>query len=144
MSVLSERLGAIAMRVCCTPPGAKWPATIWEVYAPQHLGGTTPNGYRRSIAAANDGGRWVFFESGAPYPFEKADHYALPRKRDRFTRELLIEYLGQFRLHPHSLTPSTEASHQCPAVLLENQTRWLDPAPELTLKAQAGLPWKRT
>jgi hypothetical protein len=100
MSFLSQELGVLAMRVCSTPPEAIWPATIWEVYAPPSLGGAPPLGYRRSIAAANDGGRWVFEEAGAPFEFERLDAYTAPRKRDRFTPELLKEYLGHFGIQP--------------------------------------------
>jgi hypothetical protein len=64
MSHLATRMGVLAMRVCSTPDTAKYPAVIWEMYAPESLGGQPPSGYRRSIAAANDGGRWIFAESG--------------------------------------------------------------------------------
>ena len=76
MSYLAERMSVLAMRVCCTPDRAKYPATIWEVYAPESLGGCPPLGYRRSLAAANDGDRWVFDESGERYPFEQIERYA--------------------------------------------------------------------
>ena len=96
MSYLAVRMGVLAMRVCCTPERAEYPATIWEVYAPESLGGCPRLGYRRSIAAANDGGRWVFSESGERYPFEQVERYAARRKRDRFTGEMLRDYLRHF------------------------------------------------
>src|SRR5262249_61480402 len=71
MSYLAKRMGALAMRVCCTPDRAKYPATIWEVYAPESLGGCRPRGYRRSPPAAHDGGRWGFYEAGEAYPCEQ-------------------------------------------------------------------------
>jgi hypothetical protein len=143
MSVLSKRLDTLAMRVCCSPPGAKWHSVIWEVYAPAELGGSAPLGYRRTLAAANDGGRWVFEESGPRYPFEKPGQYQLPRKRDRFTRELLVEYLRQFGLAPLA-DAFYDVSATRPAVLLESQRRWHHLPPEFTLEeAAAGLPWKR-
>lgn len=40
----------------------------------------------------NDGGPWRFITHGEPFSFE-IDRYSLPRKRDRFTGELLNEYL---------------------------------------------------
>lgn len=95
MSYLAGRMGVLAMRVCCAPDGALYPATIWEVYAPQSLGGD-PLGYRRSIAAANDGGRWAFHEAGERYAFEQVERYAERRKRDRFTREMLRDYARHF------------------------------------------------
>jgi len=143
MSFLSRKLGVLAIRVCCTPPDAKWPATIWDVYAPEKLGGTPPLGYRRSICAMNDGGRWVFEESGARYPFEKIENYELPRKRDRFTRELLVQYLSEFGISPF-FDEFYVTSPDSPAVLLENCKRWPNPAPEYALaEVKAGLPWKK-
>jgi len=79
MSYLAKR-----MRVCCTPDRAKYPATIWEVYAPESLGGC-PLGYRGALGASNDGDRWEVYESGERYPFEQIERYAERRKRDRFT-----------------------------------------------------------
>ncbi|GFO57577.1 hypothetical protein GMSM_45840 [Geomonas sp. Red276] len=142
MSVLSKRLGVLAMRICCTPTDAKWPGNIWEVYASPVSGGGQPLSYRRTIAAVNDGGRWVFEEAGPRFPFEKFDRYKLPRKRDRFTRDLLIEYLEQFGISPLS-DDFYDVSKLCPAVMLENLTRWPKPPPEFTLEeAKTGLPWK--
>jgi hypothetical protein len=96
MSHLALRMGVLSMRVCSTPTGALYPATIWEVYAPEFLGGRMPVGYRRSIAAANDGGRWIFEESGERFPFEQVGKYTERRKRDRFTREMLCDYIKEF------------------------------------------------
>ena len=44
----------------------------------------------------NDGGRWIFETSGEPYDFEQIERYAAKRKRDRFTHEMLAEYLAHF------------------------------------------------
>lgn len=82
MSELAKRLEVFSMRVCATPPGVPWPALIWEVYAPEALGGLSPLNHRRSIAVSKDGGRWVFEQSGAPFDFEKTELYDKPRKRD--------------------------------------------------------------
>lgn len=68
MSYLAGQLGVLAMRTCSTPDDALYPATIWEVYAPPELGGDALH-YRRSIAASNDGGSWMFSETGERYPF---------------------------------------------------------------------------
>ena len=55
MSHLALRMEVLAMRVCCTADTAKYPAVIWEVYAPESLGGEATLGYRRSIAASTSG-----------------------------------------------------------------------------------------
>jgi hypothetical protein len=95
MSYLAKRMGVLGMRVCCTPDRAEHPATIWEVHAPESLGGC-PLGYRRSLSASNDGDRGEFYKSGKHYPFEQIERYAERRKRDRFTRDKLRDYLRHF------------------------------------------------
>lgn len=92
MFKLSAALGVVALRACVTPPGALYQSVILEVYDTPQAGGDA-NGYRRSIAAVNDGGRWVFDQSGTPFAFEDTAQYDARRKRDRFTSEMLIAYL---------------------------------------------------
>jgi hypothetical protein len=89
MPVLSERLHSRSMRLCINRPPQKYQAVIWEVY--ESLANT-----RRSIAVANDGGRWVFEAFGEPFEFEATERYATPRKRDRFDEKLLFEYISHF------------------------------------------------
>ncbi len=48
--------------------------------------------YERSLAAANDGGRWVFHANGTPQPFEEPERYEAKRVMDRFTPEMLERY----------------------------------------------------
>jgi hypothetical protein len=130
------------MRVCASANSAKWPSVIWEVYAPESLGGAVPLGDRRSICTANNGGRWVFHESGVPYEFEDVAAYSNRRKKDRFTRQMLDQYLTHFGLSPFSdnfyvVTPD------CPAVILE-RPKWPVEPPEFTLEeVLAGKPWQR-
>lgn len=142
MSYLAGRMGVLAMRVCCTPDENVHPATIWEVYAPESLGGRPPLCYRRSIAAANDGGRWVFEESGERYPFEQVERYSERRKRDRFTRQMLRDYLRQFDVELFSDEFFT-VDRASPAVRLQQRTKvWH--TPEFTLEqVVAGVPWQQ-
>jgi hypothetical protein len=143
MSMLAKLLRVTAMRVCVTPDGAMWHAVIWEVYAPPELGGQSPLGNRRSLAAANDGGRWTFDQSGEPYPFERIECYARPRRRDRFTRDLLSEYLAHFSLSPFDDAFYFVSAAQ-PATILEQTLRWTAPPPEYTLEqVVSGVPWRR-
>lgn len=122
MSCLAERMGVLAMRVCCTPDNAIYPATIWELYAPESLGGRPPLFYRRSIAAANDGGRWVFEESGERFPFEQVERYSEHRKRDRFTRQMLRDYLTHFGIELFS-DSFFRVDLAAPAVRLQERTK---------------------
>lgn len=143
MSTLSKRLGVIAMRICSTHASAKWPGNVWEVYAPEHLGGKPPLGYLRSISAMNDGGKWSFNESGTPFPFEKTELYLLPRRSDRFNRSVFEEYLERFNLTPFSEGSYLVSSDQ-PAVILESCRRPALPVQEFTLEeVLAGAPWSR-
>jgi hypothetical protein len=70
----------------------QYPAVILEVYS---VDGEGPLRVRRTIAAANDGGRWVFEQTGEPYGFEHTEYYAARRKADRFPPDLLHEYLRE-------------------------------------------------
>lgn len=143
MSYLARQMSVLAMRVCCTPERTRYPATIWEVYAPEAHGGLPPLGYRRSIAALNDGGRWVFEESGERFPFEGVDRYTLRRKRDRFTPDMLRRYLTHFGIELFSddflrVDPTT------PAVRFQKLTN-IQSSPEFTLEqVVAGVPWQRS
>lgn len=140
MSMLAARMGVLSMRVCATPPSATWAATIWEVYAPENRGGQPPLNYRRSIAAANDGGKWVFEQSGDPFDFEKTELYTRRRKRERFNRQVLCEYLEKFALRPfndsfycvNSVSPAAHLHQVEPVITM----------PEFTLEqVVAGDPW---
>jgi hypothetical protein len=64
--------------------------TQLEILGP---GGEPPLMYIRSLSATATDGRWEWFESGTPFEFEHTDRYLARRKRDRFDRELLLEYL---------------------------------------------------
>ena len=141
MSFLARELGVLGMRVCSTPEGALWPANIWEVYAPPPLGGVLPLGYRRSIAAANDGGRWVFDELGEPFDFEKLELYKAKKKRDRFTRAVLEECLGHFGIQPFN--DSFFVVDEAHSAILLNRTLPAVTQPEYTLEqVLAGMPWQ--
>ncbi|WP_224372651.1 hypothetical protein [Hyalangium versicolor] len=56
--------------------------------------------YLRTLYAMNDGGRWVFGQSGEPFPFENLERYQVRRIRDRFTFDMLKEYLLHLGLSP--------------------------------------------
>jgi hypothetical protein len=118
---LARELDAIGMRVCVTPPAYQWQAVMWEVYAPRRTGGDE-FGYRRALAVANDGGKWVFINSGVPFPFERQDRYVAPRKRDRLDRQMLEAYLCECAVNPFQ--PGTLiVSSEAPAVLLDVEKR---------------------
>ncbi len=105
VSFLSRKLGCRAIRAVSipdtirkTPSGevGRYGATILEIYAADSRGCSFLN-VRRSISAVNDGGRWRFDASGEPpLDFEQLDRYKARQVRDRFTPEMLDDYLRNF------------------------------------------------
>jgi hypothetical protein len=92
-SQAARQLGCRAIRAVCVEDGEPgYPARILEVYGHD---GEPPLYCRRSIVAANDGGRWVFETEGEPFSFEHTEMYRRRRITDRFTSSLLYEYLSK-------------------------------------------------
>lgn len=89
-SLAARELGISAIRAVCTADADRFPARILEVFGPD---GSPPLLLRRSIVAANDGGRWVFETSGAQLEFEDDSSYGIRRKADRFPAGVLERYL---------------------------------------------------
>lgn len=98
MSVLSKLMQTQSMRITCAPhtmpkkikyeSNGQFGANILEVY--------DANGdVGRSIFAANDGGKWRFGQSGAAYDFEDVESYSRRNIKDRFTENMLLNYLEQ-------------------------------------------------
>lgn len=88
--------GCNAIRATCVEAGEHvYPGRILEIFGPD---GAPPLMSRRSIAAMNDGGRWVFETSGEPFEFEHPEYYTHRRKSQRFTSALLYEYLRDLRV----------------------------------------------
>ncbi len=54
----------------------------------------------RTISVVNDGGRWTFDAFGDPFPFEVPEAYKRKRIRDRFTHEMLVDYLQHLNVRP--------------------------------------------
>jgi hypothetical protein len=96
VKVLAEKLNCRGIRTVLTPntmpskPSretlGRYGATMLEVYGPDRKP-------IRIIYAANDGGKWVFGESGASFAFEEVERYKAKKIRDRFTGEMLDNYL---------------------------------------------------
>lgn len=102
MSYLAQALGCRGMRVVAVPhtlreDKGRYGAVIFELYGPQR---THWLNYLRTLYAANDGGRWVFGQSGEPFPFEKLEQYQARKVRERFTFDMLREYLLHLGLAP--------------------------------------------
>ncbi|NYF09726.1 hypothetical protein HDC94_000882 [Leifsonia sp. AK011] len=64
----------------------RWGATQFVFYP---AGGDRT--HTRVVAATNDGS-WVWQNFGEPLPFEEVERYEAPRRRDRFTSDMLERY----------------------------------------------------
>jgi len=103
MSYMARRLSIRCLRVVAVPhtlrgDRGRYGAVMLEVYGPEQPGKISNT--VRALAAANDGGRWVFEQSGEPFPFEQVEQYQARRVRDRFTFEMLKDYLRHLGLAP--------------------------------------------
>jgi len=104
MSVMARRLSIRGLRVVAVPHtlrkdgGGRYGAVMLGVYGPERpekISNTV-----RALGASNDGGRWVLDQSGEPFPFEQMEKYQERRVRDRFTFEMLKDYLRHLGLSP--------------------------------------------
>jgi hypothetical protein len=104
MRVMARRLGIRCLRVVAVPhtlrkhQGGRYGAVMLDVYGPKQPGKL--HNYVRALGASNDGGRWVFDQEGEPFPFEQVERYQARRVRDRFTFEMLKDYLRHLGLAP--------------------------------------------
>jgi hypothetical protein len=102
MRHMSRTLGCRGLRVVAVPNTyrkgeGRYGAVMLEVYGPHP---TSWLNYVRALSASNDGGRWDFLQFGEPFPFEKPERYQARRVRDRFTFDMLKEYLHHLGLSP--------------------------------------------
>lgn len=101
MALMARTLGCRGMRVVAVPhtlrgDKGRYGAVMLEVFSPHPTG---PR-YLRALGASNDGGRWVFDSSGEPFPFEQLERYQARRVKDRFTFDMLRDYLHHLGLSP--------------------------------------------
>lgn len=111
---LSQSLEVACVVACHVPrygPGHE--QTQLEVLGPS---GDPPLMYLRSISATATDGRWEWYESGTPFEFEDRERYAAGRKRDRFDRALLLDYLAALGI------PAGDDRAYGRATLLEERT----------------------
>ncbi len=103
MSYMARTLGCRGLRVAAVPHTlrkdgkGRYGIVALEVYGPRQ---TDWLNYIRTIYAMNDGGRWDFGQSGEPFPFERREQYQARRVRERFTFDMLREYLRHMDLSP--------------------------------------------
>ena len=99
ISYLAERCNCRSIWIVATPFIQKNEesrgfegALIFELYGPENSGTMTQN-IIRSIRLEKDIGKWSFSLTGAPLPFENLKKYESRYKKDKFTLDLMNEYL---------------------------------------------------
>lgn len=103
MRSMARRLSIRCLRVVAVPHTlrgnqGRYGAVMLDVFGPEQPGKI--HNYVRALGASNDGGRWVFDEEGEPFPFEQVEQYQARRVRDRFTFDMLRDYLRHLGLAP--------------------------------------------
>jgi hypothetical protein len=105
VSYLCQKLGCRGIRAVSVPDTftdatgrGRYGATIFEIYGATTEGCSFLN-TRRSISAVNDGGRWNFTAEGNALEFEKLEQYKSRKVQDRFTAEMLDQYLSPLGIH---------------------------------------------
>lgn len=107
-------LGCRSIRATAAAPGPnRYPGTILELYDPG--AGEEALFCRRTIVAANDGGRWTFSETGERFAFEDPAAYRRRLVRDRFTPQLLAHHLAELGV------PADEKPDTGSAILVEQR-----------------------
>lgn len=107
VSTLCTTIGCRGIRSVSIPHGIRKSAgrevgrsgaTMFELYLPDSTTCSFLN-IRRSISATYEG-RWAFDANGEPpLEFEQLERYKVRQIRDRFTSEMLDEYLQHFGIH---------------------------------------------
>jgi hypothetical protein len=110
VSFLALQIECVGVRAVSVPhtyrhgtkgPLGRYGATIFELYSPSPTDCSFLN-IKRSIAAAHDGSRWQFNADGTVMDFERTESYHERQIRDRFTPELLAEYLRRLEIQMFS------------------------------------------
>lgn len=98
LSFLAEKLSCEAVRATYISEGVnkQFPAVIFELFGPTQSDFLN---YLRSVAVAYDGKKWIFSAEGQPQPFEEVNRYSNKRIQDRFTAEMLRDYLAALGIY---------------------------------------------
>ena len=113
---ISRALNVQCVVACAVPrygPGHE--QTQLEVLGPE---GEPPLMHVRTLSATATDGRWEWFESGSPFAFEATERYTARRKRERFDRELLLDYLE------HLDVPARSDTAYGPATLVQERAQY--------------------
>lgn len=100
MSYAARELGCRSIAITNSPQReaadgnvVSYGAVQLQVFGPQM---TDFLNVQRSISAMNDGGRWTFSTGGEVQPYERPERYRARRIADRFTPDMLEEYVTYY------------------------------------------------
>lgn len=113
---ISHALNVVCVVASAVPrygPGHE--QTQLEVFGPD---GEPPLMHVRSLSATASDGRWEWHESGEPFEFEDTERYTARRERDRFHREVLLDYLEHFGI------PARNDTAYGSAILLQERAQY--------------------
>jgi hypothetical protein len=125
VSYLATKIHCQALLVTAVPdsmedktglPYKTYGATVLEIHGPEYIDWQNT---LRAISVMNDGGQWTFYNKGTPLPFEDTKRYEARRIQDRFTFEMLQEYLQALGLLPFEESFYMPSAH-C-AILIEKK-----------------------
>ena len=125
VAYIARELNCMALRVTTKPnttrseggvKKGRFGSTALSVFSSE---AQDPINLLRSVAATNDGGRWVFHIFGEPLWFEDTEQYQARRVKDRFTFEMLQKYLINFEVDAFNEEFYMPPDHT--AILVEKQ-----------------------
>jgi hypothetical protein len=89
---MAEKLSCEAVRATYDPGtrDSSALAVIWELYGPELVDFSNTV---RAVFVADDGNGLIFSENGEVQPYEDVEKYSSRLKRDRFTPQMLDQYL---------------------------------------------------
>jgi hypothetical protein len=98
LAFLAQHLSCEALRATHVPEegGGRLGATVLELYAAEEREFLN---YRRSVAVGFDGRKWTFSAAGEVQPYETVARYEARSVKDRFTRDMLADYLRALNIH---------------------------------------------
>lgn len=99
---LTRTIGCRGINMMAIPVAIDERAGNWRTLGIQVFG-PKPNSIsnmERVIGIVRDNNRLSLVSNGTPFPFERLDQYQEKRVKDRFTQELLEQYMAEFGLFP--------------------------------------------
>ena len=114
ISYLAKKISCVGIKATDVPEGQhnRYFSVSLEMYGPDQ---TSFLNYIRSISLSYDGSKWTFSAAGNVQPFEDTQRYTSRSTKDRFSSDLLADYLKALGIDAYNqgfyLTPVSGAIH---------------------------------